>query len=73
MDRETIAIVGMVCAGLGIVSTVLYHIVRLKELRVLREVRGHWESLPPRIAGGSSVGALVSAVTRQDRRSPITI
>jgi hypothetical protein len=43
MDTQTIGIVGMVCAGLGIVSTVLYHVVRLKELRVLREIRDRLE------------------------------
>jgi hypothetical protein len=43
VDTQTIGIVGMVCAGLGIVSTVLYHVVRLKELRVLREIRDRLE------------------------------
>jgi hypothetical protein len=46
MDRETIAIVGMVCAGLATASTVLYDIVRLEESRVLREIRDRLQKPP---------------------------
>jgi hypothetical protein len=39
MDAETVRIIGMVCAGIAVVSTVFYHVLRYKELRVLREIR----------------------------------
>ncbi len=39
MEVETVRIVGMVCAGLAVVSTVVYHVLRFKQLRVLREIR----------------------------------
>jgi hypothetical protein len=39
MDVEAVRIVGMVSAGIAVVSTVLFHALRIKELRVRREIR----------------------------------
>ena len=39
METETVRLIAMICAGLAVVSTVIYHVVRIKELRVLREIR----------------------------------
>jgi hypothetical protein len=39
MDAETVRIIGMVCAGIAVVSTVFCQVLRYKELRVLREIR----------------------------------
>jgi hypothetical protein len=39
VDVPTVRLIGMVCADLGIVSTAIYHLVRVRELAVLRNIR----------------------------------
>ena len=39
MDASVIRIIAVACAGLGVISTVVYYIFKAKELRVLREIR----------------------------------
>jgi hypothetical protein len=46
MEVDGVRIFAMVCAGIAIVSSVLYHVVRIKELRVLREIRDRLEKPP---------------------------
>jgi hypothetical protein len=39
MDPETVRVIAMVCAGLGAASTVLYFVLKFRELRLVREIR----------------------------------
>ena len=39
MEINFVVLFAMACAGIGIVSTVLYYVVKFKELRVLRDIR----------------------------------
>ena len=39
MTPEIGRLLGAVCAGIAIVSTVVYYVLKFKELRVLREIR----------------------------------
>jgi hypothetical protein len=39
MSANLARLLGAVCAGIAIISTVAYYVFRLKELSVLREIR----------------------------------
>ena len=39
MRTNFFGIVGMICASIGIVSTVLYYVLKFRELKLLREIR----------------------------------
>jgi hypothetical protein len=39
MSPEVVTVVAMVCAGIGVVSTVAYYVFKWKELKTLREIR----------------------------------
>ena len=40
MNLDTVVpYVAMACAGIGVISTVVYYVFKYKELRVMREIR----------------------------------
>lgn len=39
MAPDVFRIIGVVCAGVALVSTVVYYVFKWKELKVLREIR----------------------------------
>lgn len=39
METDFVRLFAMACAGIAVVSTVVYYVVKFKELRVLRDIR----------------------------------
>ena len=39
MPPEVVTVIAVVCAGIGVVSTVAYYVFKWKELKTLREIR----------------------------------
>jgi hypothetical protein len=39
MDADPITVIAVVCAGIGLVSTIVYYVFKARELRLLREIR----------------------------------
>lgn len=44
MDNDFVRLFAMTCAGIGIVSTAVYYVLKFKELRVLREIRDRMDA-----------------------------
>ena len=39
MPSDPVTIIAIVCAGIGLVSTIAYYVFKAKEIRVLRDIR----------------------------------
>ena len=43
MSTDAVRIIAIACAAIGVASTIVYYVLKFKELRVLREIRDRLE------------------------------